>query len=72
MPTAVITDNMFCSGILDVGGKGPCYGDSGGPVFYDNIVIGVVSWGEGCANKTTPAVNVAVSSYTDWIVENAV
>ncbi|XP_013149293.1 PREDICTED: trypsin CFT-1-like [Papilio polytes] len=72
VPPRVVTTNMICAGLIDVGGKGPCWGDSGGPVFFENIVIGIVAFGEGCANKTTPGVNTAVSSYTEWIVANAI
>jgi trypsin len=47
-------------------------GDSGGPVLYSNVVIGIVSWGHGCANETYPDVSTNVASYTDWIVSVAV
>ncbi|CAH2242917.1 jg14486 [Pararge aegeria aegeria] len=65
-----VTENMICAGILDVGGKDACQGDSGGPMYYGNITIGVVSWGEGCANATFPGVSVAVHRYVDWIIAN--
>nr|AFO68329.1 trypsin [Heliothis virescens] len=67
-----VTENMICAGILDVGGKDACQGDSGGPLYYDGILVGVVSWGRGCADAFFPGVSAAVSSYTDWIVANAV
>ncbi|PZC75083.1 hypothetical protein B5X24_HaOG200376 [Helicoverpa armigera] len=67
-----VTENMICAGILDVGGKDACQGDSGGPLYYEGILIGVVSWGRGCADSHYPGVSTAVSSYTDWIVFNAV
>ncbi|CAG9129026.1 unnamed protein product [Plutella xylostella] len=64
-----VTDNMFCSGILDVGGKDGCQGDSGGPVILDNdIVVGITSWGEGCAEALYPGVNADVRAVSDWIV----
>ncbi|CAG9129024.1 unnamed protein product [Plutella xylostella] len=67
-----VTDNMFCSGILDVGGKDGCQGDSGGPVIIDNdIVVGITSWGEGCAEALYPGVNADVRAVSDWIVANA-
>lgn len=40
-------------------------GDSGGPLTYDNIQIGVVSFGEGCA--IVAGVYTRVSTYLPWI-----
>ncbi|KOB69233.1 Serine protease 2, partial [Operophtera brumata] len=68
----VVTENMICAGILDVGGKDACQGDSGGPLYYGDILVGVVSWGEGCAQAEFPGVSTRVASYTDWIVATAV
>ncbi|XP_063543095.1 trypsin, alkaline C-like [Cydia strobilella] len=62
-----VTYNMMCTGILDVGGRDACQGDSGGPVIYSGIVVGVTSWGEGCAHPYYPGVNARVSAYTSWI-----
>jgi trypsin len=47
-------------------------GDSGGPMYYSNVLIGIVSWGKGCANGTFPGVSTNVASYSDWIVTTAV
>ncbi|KAJ8711577.1 hypothetical protein PYW08_008531 [Mythimna loreyi] len=67
-----VTKNMICAGILDVGGKDACQGDSGGPLYYSDILVGVVSWGHGCANATFPGVSTAVSPYTNWIISMVV
>lgn len=64
-----ISDNMICAGILDVGGKDACQGDSGGPLYYGDILIGIVSFGQSCADPRFPGVSTAVSSYTNWIVD---
>ncbi|KAF9409166.1 hypothetical protein HW555_011383 [Spodoptera exigua] len=64
-----VTENMICAGLLDVGGKDACQGDSGGPLYYDGILVGIVSWGRGCADAVYPGVSTKVASYTDWIVE---
>ncbi|XP_072933686.1 transmembrane protease serine 9-like [Epargyreus clarus] len=64
----IVTPNMICAGLLDIGGRDACQGDSGGPLYYGTIIIGVVSWGHGCANATFPGISTAVSPYTDWIV----
>ncbi|KOB66887.1 Trypsin, partial [Operophtera brumata] len=68
---ATITANMLCSGWLDVGGRDQCQGDSGGPLYHNNIVVGVCSWGFGCAQAFYPGVNARVSRYTAWVQANA-
>ncbi|KAJ0182807.1 hypothetical protein K1T71_002176 [Dendrolimus kikuchii] len=68
---ASITANMLCSGWLDVGGRDQCQGDSGGPLYHNNVVVGVCSWGQGCARAFFPGVNARVSRYTAWIQSNA-
>ncbi|XP_063823830.1 trypsin, alkaline C-like [Ostrinia nubilalis] len=68
---AVITDNQLCSGWLDVGGRDQCTGDSGGPLFHNGVVVGVCSWGAGCASPQFPGVNTRVSQYINWISQNA-
>ncbi|XP_059051220.1 trypsin, alkaline C-like [Achroia grisella] len=66
-----ITDNMLCSGWLDVGGRDQCQGDSGGPLYHNRVVVGVCSWGVQCALARYPGVNARVSRYTTWIQNNA-
>ncbi|XP_075975734.1 trypsin, alkaline A-like [Anticarsia gemmatalis] len=66
-----ITDNMLCSGWLDVGGRDQCQGDSGGPLYHNGVVVGVCSWGRGCAQAQFPGVNVRVSRFSNWIQNNS-
>ncbi|KAI8117355.1 hypothetical protein FF38_04543 [Lucilia cuprina] len=48
-------------------GKGSCHGDSGGPlVDENNVLVGVVNWGEPCA-VGRPDVFASVAYYHDWI-----
>ncbi|KAJ9593924.1 hypothetical protein L9F63_014638 [Diploptera punctata] len=61
-----ITNNMICTGYPE-GRKDACTGDSGGPIHLDGKVIGIVSWGEGCARPNTPGVFTKVLNYLDWI-----
>ncbi|KAG7302257.1 hypothetical protein JYU34_013750 [Plutella xylostella] len=67
-----VTSNMICTGVLDVEGKGWCYGDEGGPVVAeDNIVVGVASWNHRCGDAKVPGISTKVSAYSAWIIENA-
>ncbi|CAH4023583.1 unnamed protein product [Pieris brassicae] len=68
----LVNANMLCVGILDVGGRDQCGGDSGGPLLHNNAVVGICSWGHReCAHPRYPGVNARVSRYTSWIQSNA-
>ncbi|CAB9504259.1 Venom serine protease [Seminavis robusta] len=59
-------DSMFCAGV-EGGGKDSCQGDSGGPLVIGDTLVGVVSWGIGCAEPDYPGVNAKVSAAAEWI-----
>ena len=67
-------DRVVCAGYI-IGGKDSCQGDSGGPLMlpiFDNgtfafYQIGIVSWGDGCAQPNIPSVNTNVQYYAEWI-----
>jgi trypsin len=70
-----ITDQMICAGYPQ-GQKDSCFGDSGGPLVLRDPhgilrLVGVVSWGEGCARANKYGVYSKVSSVHDWIVQTA-
>ncbi len=50
-----------------------CKGDSGGPATMENkktkkhVLVGVVSWGEGCARKNTYGVYVKLYNFLAWV-----
>ncbi|KAH9845615.1 Trypsin [Teratosphaeria destructans] len=49
------------------GGKGDCDGDSGAPVYINNVVQGLVSWSQGCASAQWPSVYARVSKAMPFI-----
>ncbi|XP_067394926.1 coagulation factor IX-like isoform X2 [Emydura macquarii macquarii] len=68
----LITDNMFCAGYT-ASAQDACKGDSGGPfaVSYRNTwyLLGIVSWGEGCAEEGKYGAYTRVANYVPWIKE---
>ena len=70
---ASLDASMICAGDLINGGEDACQGDSGGPLALrsaDNsrwLLIGVTSWGNGCADVNYPGVWSKVSYVLDWI-----
>ncbi|XP_019136156.2 coagulation factor IX-like isoform X1 [Corvus cornix cornix] len=68
----LLTDSMFCAG-HSTATADACKGDSGGPftVSHRNtwFLLGIVSWGEGCAEQGKYGVYTRVSNYIPWIKE---
>ena len=61
-----LTERMLCAGMI-AGGKDSCQGDSGGPLVHNDKLIGIVSWGYGCARAGYPGVYVNVANMLPWI-----
>ncbi|KAF5287280.1 hypothetical protein FQR65_LT02153 [Abscondita terminalis] len=60
-----IYDNVHLC-VYKQNGSGLCSGDSGGPLTYDNQLVGIVSWGRNCA-VGYPDIFTRVFGYLEWI-----
>lgn len=69
-----LDSSMLAAGYAQ-GGKDSCDGDSGGPLFtYDsqkgkNILVGVVSFGQGCALANKYGIYAKVTEGLSWITQ---
>jgi trypsin len=61
-----ITENMICAAVTG-GGKDACQGDSGGPLVAGGTLVGIVSWGVGCAEARYPGVYSNVAALRDFV-----
>merc|ERR1712180_11041 len=80
-----VTTNELCDGVYgDINslhicamdaGKDSCQGDSGGPLIVEEngrwTLVGVVSFGRGCALPGVPGVYARVTQRFDWIKDNS-
>lgn len=66
-----LSPTMVCAGDYRPGGVDTCQGDSGGPLMAATeegwVLIGLTSYGYGCAFPGYPGVYTEVQSYTDFI-----
>jgi trypsin len=63
-----ITENMICAGVPG-GGKDACQGDSGGPLVVGGQLVGIVSWGIGCAEADYPGVYSDVTTLRSFVTQ---
>jgi trypsin len=63
------TSTKFCAGFAG-GGEDACYGDSGGPGVVDGRLVGIISYGDGCARPNRPGVYTRVAAFADWVGAN--
>ncbi|XP_066294922.1 uncharacterized protein [Branchiostoma lanceolatum] len=68
-----ITQRQLCAGYR-FQEKDACRGDSGGPLVVkhrDNLwgIVGIMSWGEGCAQPNKYGIYTRVETFLDWITD---
>lgn len=65
-----VRPSMMCAGFYEIDA---CQGDSGGPLVFQRpngpVLVGIVSWGDGCGRKLKYGVYTRVSAHHDWITK---
>lgn len=70
MEAKVISSSTFLSNVSVYADT--CQGDSGGPLMMFSssnqwILVGLTSFGDGCARRNSAGVYTRVASFRDWI-----
>jgi len=68
-----VADSMLCAGLAE-GGTDACIGDSGAPLMVNTDIgwqqVGIVSWGESCAQPNFYGVYTRISSFNHFVTAN--
>jgi len=66
----IFTSNMVCAGNKD-GEHSVCGGDNGSPLYIEDgdkkLQVGIVSWGNSCANAGQPDAYAEVGAFIDFV-----
>ncbi|KXN65421.1 putative trypsin-like serine protease precursor [Conidiobolus coronatus NRRL 28638] len=66
-------DTQFCAGYPE-GQRDSCNKDSGGPLFFmkngAQVLVGLTSYGDGCALPNRPGVYTRIAPLIDWVKDN--
>ncbi|MDX6314006.1 MAG: hypothetical protein QOF44_3470 [Streptomyces sp.] len=62
--------DMVCAGD-PTGGHDACQGDSGGPLVAGGKLVGLVSWGAGCADPAHPGVYTRVAAVAGMVAAHS-
>ena len=74
-------DQMICAGGATSSGGAidTCQGDSGGPLVSGTTLVGIVSWGIGCAGydegkaiRLTPGVYTRLGTFLPWLADRGI
>ncbi|XP_059485453.1 trypsin-7-like [Neocloeon triangulifer] len=70
-PDVPLRRSQLCAEIAE-DSKEICTGDSGGPLFVGDTIVGIVSWATNdCEDRDFPGVFTRVASFRNWIKENS-
>lgn len=61
-----LPDKVICAGAYG-GGEDSCQGDSGGGLFCNKTLVGVISFGLECGNDLFPGVYTDIRNFRDWL-----
>ncbi|KDR18325.1 Trypsin-2 [Zootermopsis nevadensis] len=60
----LVTERMICATSTS---GGPCQGDTGDPLVFEEELIGVMAWSYGCGEPKFPTVYTDVTKFRAWV-----